>query len=72
MKQYLFIFGCGVSKMNVLSIAWWTSFSQRYSPMQMIELLNEVYTIVDSQIEQYDVYKVETIGDTFMVASGMT
>ncbi|KAM9733330.1 guanylate cyclase soluble subunit alpha-2 [Menidia menidia] len=52
-------------------IVGFTAVCAQCTPMQVISMLNELYTRFDYQCGILDVYKIETIGDAYCVAGGL-
>jgi len=52
-------------------IKGFTALSQQLHPSQVMLFLNTLYSVWDSMLDEYGVYKVETIGDSYMVAGGL-
>jgi class 3 adenylate cyclase len=48
-----------------------TPLSASMNPAQVVELLNEVFSGFDALVEKYQLEKIKTIGDCYMVAAGV-
>jgi len=41
------------------------------TPFEVVDILNGIYSVMDNVIDEFDCYKVETIADCYVVASGL-
>lgn len=52
-------------------IVGFTPLSARLQPIQLVNLLNDIFSAFDALVEKYNLEKIKTIGDAYMVASGL-
>jgi guanylate cyclase len=48
-----------------------TPLSAKLTAAELVQLLNEVFSDFDMLVEKYDLEKIKTIGDCYMVAAGV-
>src|SRR5580698_5829981 len=52
-------------------VVGFTPMAATMTPMELVGLLNQVFLCFDELVEKYDLEKIKTIGDCYMVASGV-
>lgn len=52
-------------------IVSFTNTSQHIAPALLVENLNKIFTHFDNLADEYDLEKIKTIGDSYLVASGL-
>ena len=50
-------------------VVGFTNICAQVSPIQVVKMLNELYTVMDYCTSHFPLYKVETIGDAYMVCT---
>lgn len=52
-------------------IVGFTELSSQISPLELVGLLNRIFSVFDQLAEQHGLEKIKTIGDAYMVAGGL-
>ncbi len=52
-------------------IVGFTQLANHLSPADLVQLLSDIFSAFDHLVEKYDLEKIKTIGDSYMVAGGL-
>lgn len=63
--------GFGNASVLFADVVGFTELSQRVNPGSLVKLLNTVFSEFDDLVDRYGLEKIKTIGDAYMVASGI-
>ncbi|MBU2514200.1 adenylate/guanylate cyclase domain-containing protein [bacterium] len=73
LKQDQSIIADSFDSISVLfaDIVGFTKISERFTPQQLVSVLNEIFSKFDILVENLGLEKIKTIGDAYMVAGGL-
>ncbi|MBP0001821.1 MAG: PAS domain-containing protein [Cyanobacteria bacterium SID2] len=52
-------------------IVGFTSLASRLTPLELVNLLNQIFSKFDRLAQKYELEKIKTIGDAYMIAGGL-
>ncbi len=52
-------------------IVGFTTFSEQVTPQELVDVLNGVFSRFDELVDEFGLEKIKTVGDAYMVASGI-
>ncbi len=73
LKQHNTIIAESYEEVTVLfaDLVGFTEFSAQISPTELVKLLNHIFSMFDQLAVRYEVEKIKTIGDAYMVVAGL-
>lgn len=54
-----------------LDVVGFSSITATLQPLETVHLLNDLNDLIEKVVAKYDAFKVETVGDTYMIAAGV-
>ncbi|MDJ1176325.1 adenylate/guanylate cyclase domain-containing protein [Roseofilum capinflatum] len=63
----------GFTEVTILfaDLVGFTELAERFSPSELVEFLNEIFSRFDALTQKHHLEKIKTIGDAYMVAGGI-
>ena len=73
LKDNASIIADGIASSTILfsDIVGFTAMSETLSPEQLVALLSTIFTEFDNLVDAYELEKIKTIGDAYVIASGV-
>lgn len=62
---------CDAASILFADVVDFTPMAAAMTPLRLVDLLNDVFQCFDDVVEAYDLEKIKTIGDCYMVAAGV-
>lgn len=54
-----------------MDLVGFTKLTEKIGPMEIVRLLNDIFALFDHRVEEFGLEKIKTIGDCYMVVSGI-
>ena len=71
--NYTACIACSHANVTLLfmDVVGFTTMSKQVPPDQVMRFIHSLYSVLDELVDKHDVYKVDTAGDSYIVAGGL-